>query len=119
VVFFGACLIAIVFQLFRRKPTVVFGHSGVLDIRLGVGLIPWRDIASVSILAVRRQRLIALSLRDEESYRLRSPIWRRVLIYISDAMNYPAFTIAFAGLRPGLDEAYAFLLKTLPARAGT
>jgi hypothetical protein len=117
-VFFALALVVILLQLFRRGPTVTIGESGVLDRRLGVGLIPWQDISSVSITRVRNQRFISLWLRNDEQYLSRIPTWRRVASRLSDRMGISPFTMQFHGLSPGLDDAYALLRSKLPERAG-
>jgi hypothetical protein len=118
VVFFGLCLVAILFQLFRRGPTVIIDEVGVLDRRLGIGPIPWQDISSVSITQVKRQRFISLWLRNEDDYLSRVPVWRRKLAQANQAMGFSPFSIAFTGLTPGLDEAYTRLRARVPERAG-
>jgi len=118
VVFFGLCLVAILFQLFRRGPTVTIDELGVLDRRLGIGPIPWQDISSVSVTQIKRQRFIALWLRNEDDYLSRVPAWRRKLVQANRAMGFSPFCIAFTGLTPGLDEAYARFRARVPERAG-
>jgi len=116
--FAGLALVVILLQLFRRSPTVVIDDSGVLDRRLGVGLIPWQDISSVSITQISNQRFISLWLRDDERYRSRASPWRRGAIRLSQRMGFSPFKMQFRGLTPGLEDAYAILRSRLPERAG-
>jgi hypothetical protein len=118
VAFFGLYLISILLQVFRHGPTVVIDELGVLDRRMGVGRIPWGDIASVSVAQVRRQRLISLWLRNEEQYLSQASAWRRNLALANRGLGFSLFCMSFNGLTPGLDEAYARLTARVPERAG-
>jgi hypothetical protein len=118
VAFFVLCFLAILLQLFRRGPTVVIDELGVFDQRMGIGRIPWGDIASVSIAQVRRQRFISLWLRNEELYLSQVPNWRRGVAAANRALGFSPFCMSFAGLTPGLDEAYARLRARVPERGG-
>jgi cbb3-type cytochrome oxidase subunit 3 len=119
VAFFSLCFVAILFQLFRRGPTVVIDELGVFDRRMGVGRISWQDIASVSVSKVRRQRFISLWLRNEEQYLSQcSAASRRALAAANRALGFSPFCMSFTGLTPGLDDAYARLKARVPERAG-
>jgi hypothetical protein len=115
------CIFVLVFplsQLFRRGPTVVIDETGVLDLRLGVGPISWEDISSVSVARVSHQRLLILWLRNEERYRSRLPAWKAALSRMSERVGFAPFSINFAGLTPGVDEAYARLRTRVPEHTG-
>jgi hypothetical protein len=118
VAFFGLCFAAILFQLFRRGPTVVIDELGVFDRRMGVGPIPWEEIASVSAADVKRQRLISLWLRNEEPYLSRASAWRRRLAAANRALGFSPFCMSFTGLTPGFDEAYGRLKARVTERVG-
>jgi len=117
VAFFSLCFVAILFQLFRQGPTVVIDEIGVFDRRLGVGRIPWEDIASVSVAQVKSQRIISLWLRNEDRYLSQSSAWRRRLAAANRALGFSPFCMSFTGLTPGFDEAYGRLKRRLPERA--
>ena len=118
VAFFGAALLAILFQLFRRRPTVIIDDSGVMDTRLGVGYIAWEDIASISVADIHRQRFISLWLRDEAKFLSRTSRSKRLLRRANRALGFSPFSLSFAGLSPGLNEVYDVLRSRLPERAG-
>jgi hypothetical protein len=119
VAFFGLCFVAILFQLFRQGPTVVIDEFGVFDRRLGVGPIPWEDIASVSAAQVKSQRLILLWLRNEDQYLSHVSAWRHRLAAANRALGFSPFCMSFTGLTPGFDEAYGRLRARVPERART
>jgi hypothetical protein len=118
VVFFGLAAVVIPLQLLRRGPVVIIDDSGVLDRRLGVGLIPWQDISSVSITQIRNQRFISLWLRNEGQYLSHWPAWKRAGSGVSERLGVSPFSMQFKTLTPGLDEAYARLKENVPERAG-
>jgi|SRR5579883_3266713 len=116
---FCACILVLpLLQLLRRGPTVVIDDSGVLDLRLGVGAIAWDDISSVSVTRLGNQRCISLWLRNEERYLSRVSALSAWLSRAGGAEGLSPFRIKFAGLTPGLDEAYARLRTRLPERTG-
>ena len=117
-VFFTLCLIAILFQLFRRVPTVVIDDLGVLDRRMRIGRISWDDISSVSVQQVRSTHFVSLWLRNEEQYLSHSPNGMRILGRINREMGFSPFSMSFVGLTPGWDDAYARISARISVRAG-
>ncbi len=112
-------LVFLLLQLLRRGPTVVIDDSGVLDVRLGVGTIAWGDISSVSITQLGHQRCISLWLRNEDQYLSRASSLSASLSRFGEQVEgLSPFRLKFAGLTPGLDEAYARLRTRIPERAG-
>lgn len=108
------CLYVIGFQLMRRGPIVTIDQQGILDVRNGLGLIPWSDIRD---LRVSRQRIrsnrgierIGIYLVDPTPYLLRLPGWKRALTQFGLRQGMPVAEISFVGLTPGIKEAVAFL----------
>jgi hypothetical protein len=117
VAFFGLCFVAILSQLFRHGPTIVIDELGVFDRRMGLGRIPWGDIASVSVAEIKSQRLISLWLRNEALYLSQGSAWRRKLAAANRALGFSPFCVSFTGLTPGFDEAYTRLKARVPERA--
>jgi hypothetical protein len=117
-VFFALGTVVIPLRLLRRGPVVIIDDAGVLDRRLGVGLIPWQDISSVSISQIRNQRFISLWLRNEEHYLSRWPTWRRAGSGLSEGLGVSPFSMQFRTLTPSLDDAYARLKQYVTEHAG-
>jgi hypothetical protein len=111
-------LVVLLSQLVRREPTIVIDDSGVFDRRLGVGPILWGDISSIAITSIGHQRWISVGVRNQEQYLSRVSAISAWLSRVGEKEGLSAFRLSFAGLTPGVDEAYAYLKSKLPERTG-
>ncbi len=109
VAFFGLGFVVFPVMFLRRGPQVVLSDEGFEDKRLKVGLIPWRDIRSVSVGSVNSAKFLCLELQDPDKYLSRLPRWKRSLARTNTALGFSAVTISFSGLSPGLKEVEAYL----------
>jgi hypothetical protein len=107
--FFGLGFIAFPIMMFRRGPQLVIDDAGIEDRRQKMGVIRWEDIRSLSIGSVSSAKFLCVELTDPEKYLSRVPRWRRALASMNPKMGFPEVTISFSGLRPGLEEVWAFL----------
>jgi hypothetical protein len=117
VVFFGLGFVVFPIMAFRQGPQVIIDEEGILDRRMKkIGVIPWKDIRSLSLGEVNSAAFLCVNLVDREKYVSRFPRWYGPLFAMNQAMGFPGLTISFAGLRPGLKEVWEYLQVT--RRAG-
>jgi hypothetical protein len=105
--------------LFSNRPVLVLDENGINDARLGLGSIPWGDIASVSATVVKGRSFIQLWLRDDNAYRQRLSLGRRVMCRINTIFGYSRFQISLSFLTPGYDSVYAYINRYVPRRSDT
>ena len=106
--FFGLGLVAIPVMFFRTGPQVIINDDGIDDRRCKLGVIPWDDIRSVSIRSVNSTKFLCIDLVEPEKYVERLPRFAQSLTRASKVLGFPAFTIGFSGLTPGLNEAFEY-----------
>lgn len=111
-----SCLYVVAFQLLRRGAIVTIDGEGILDVRNGLGLIPWADIRDLRLVRRRfrtgKQRGIydiGIDLANPAPYLLRLPGWKRRLTTFGLRQGMPFAEISFLGLTPGVKEAVAYL----------
>jgi hypothetical protein len=114
--FFGACILAIAFQLWRRKPIVAIDAEGIRVARGGHKPVAWSQVESVAIGATSGQRFLCIELCDEAAYVAQLPRLRQMFVKANRSLGFPALSISFNGLTPGLDEACAYIEALLRAR---
>lgn len=107
--FFGLGFIAFTVMFFRAGPQVVINDEGIEDRRHRIGIIRWEDIRSLSIGSVNSAKFLCVEVTDPGRYVSRLPRWGRSLTAASEALGFPALTIGFSGLSPGLKEVWAYL----------
>ncbi|MCL2716526.1 MAG: hypothetical protein FWD68_18670 [Alphaproteobacteria bacterium] len=67
--FFGACGIILLFQLFDRKTAYVLNESGInYKSRFSAWNVPWSDILGARIEQIFSQKMIVIELRNPEKY---------------------------------------------------
>jgi hypothetical protein len=107
--FFGLGFIAIPLRFFRSGPQVVINEEGIDDRRLIIGVIRWSDIRSLSIRSLNSVKFLCIELVEPEKYLARLPRWRRSLEWTNEILGFPAMTIGFTGLSPGIDQVWEFI----------
>ncbi|MCI0595271.1 MAG: hypothetical protein L0Z48_01870 [candidate division Zixibacteria bacterium] len=107
--FFGLGFIALPVMFFRTGPQVVINDQGIEDRRQKIGVIRWEDIRSLSIGSVNSAKFLCIEVADPERYLSRMPRWWRWMRAANKALGFPALTIGFSGLSPGLKEVWAYL----------
>jgi hypothetical protein len=108
VVFFGLCLPEGARQMFRTGPAVVLNENGIQDFRRSLS-INWRDVESLWIGCYRSQRFLCVEVNDETVHLAQMPVHQRLMAKANQSFGFPAITIAFAGVTPGLDEVWAYI----------
>jgi len=108
-------------QVFRSGPTLTISDAGIDDQRLGVGLIPWRDVAAISVVRLGnsvsgRFPVIELHLKDEAAYLRKWPIWRRAGVPLARAMGTAPFNMNLAWLTPGFALVFEYMKKYVEVR---
>ena len=64
VVVFGLCAISGIFLLLGPREQVVIDDRGIFYPRRSPDILPWSEIDTISVTAVRRQRFLSVKLRD-------------------------------------------------------
>ena len=107
--FFGLGLIGLPLMFFRTGPQIVIGDDGIEDRRLKIGIIRWQDVRSLSIGSVNSVKFLCVEVLYTEKYISRLPRWKRLLAGANSALGFPALTIGFTGLSPGIKAVWAYL----------
>ena len=82
----------------RRGPRITLDTTGVHDRTLGVGVIPWSDIARVEPYGVAQQGFVGLHLHDAAPYLARASVVKRLLARLNAGSGFPAFSVNLAGV---------------------
>jgi len=112
--FFGLCFLIIVRSLFKKGPAFIVNEKGIEDFQSKWGLVPWADIVYVTIGVINRQRFLCVEVEDPNSYLSRIPVWQRFLINANKSLGFPAITISFNTLTPGLNEVWDYIKLNHP-----
>ena len=109
VVFFGTCLLAIVYSALLGGLAIVFDGAGIHDKRLGIGIIPWGDIEQCRVARVQNTAFLSLSLRYPEPYLSRLSPLKRIMSRSNQRLGFGHVSISFSGLKPGIDTAVDYI----------
>ena len=114
VAFFGLCGISALFHVVRASPAVVINHRGIVDnaSALGVGLVPWENIAEVREYRVQNQVFLGIIPRNLDQVLLNQPAWKRAAIRANLRLGAAPMNIPQATLRMPVAE----LLREIEVR---
>lgn len=76
-----------------RSPCVVLDSEGILDTRLKVGLISWRDIRKPYLFTHEGSDYVCLELHNANLYKERMPAWGKVSRALEATSGLPPFAI--------------------------
>jgi hypothetical protein len=116
VAFFGLGFVVFPIMAFRTGPQVIIDEEGIHDRRMKIGVIPWQDIAGLSIGSVHSAKFLCVDLVDREKYVSRFPRWNGPLFAVNQSFGIQGLTISFSGLHPGLKEVWLYLQATRGVR---
>ena len=116
VVFFGLGVFVIGRQLFRRGPVIVLDSLSITDYRLPDGPLFWDQIRSIWVGSVRSAKFLCIELKDPDLFLSQWSAKRRAIAKANAALGFPAVTISFSGLSPGIEEALTYLRSTHSAK---
>ncbi len=116
IMFFGACTLMGVRQLFDNRPRLVIDDSGVWDRTLEVGVIEWPDIRGAFIKTMSGHAFVCLELRDPVKYTSRlSPIVRRT-VSLNQSLGFTDLSLNVAGTDLSADRVLEIILQELARR---
>jgi hypothetical protein len=95
--------------LLRPNPQVVIDEAGIWDRRFGTDVIPWAQIVLIEPHWVLSHAALILHLSDERAVLRTVPPLRRLALQVNRVLGRRPFTIDFANLTPGIDDAIAFI----------
>jgi hypothetical protein len=101
---FGAAFLFTVWQIGRMEPVLVIDAAGIDYRTLGIGVVPWDEVADVGIGEIRGQKFLCITLLDETPYAARISWYRRQLARANAAMGFPLLTITMKGMNRTLDD---------------
>jgi len=113
IVFFGACSIVGVMQIFDSRPRLIIDDQGVLDRTLRCGKIPWSDILDARLQTISDQPFICLDLRDEERYLKAISPTRRALVSANRALGFSAFSLNLSQLDADPHEVFELVSRNI------
>ncbi len=82
-------------RLLRHEPSVVIDDEGLHD-RASIvagGLIRWREIAGVTVFAVRKRTMVGIVLKDNDKFLAQFGPLRKLLYKVNLAMGFPLVAI--------------------------
>jgi hypothetical protein len=104
--FFGLCGAYGVMKLFDSRPGLILDSAGLTDnsSAFAVGRVAWNEIRDIRVLSIRRQKFLALIVRDPGKYLRRGNSARQYVKTKSFEMTGSPVTIASNALSVGFDE---------------
>jgi hypothetical protein len=116
VAFFGLGTVPIAKSLLQGGTRVTFDQTGIHDLRIKGDPFTWNEISYLAIAEVHSQKFLSIYLHAEEQRISKLSAWAQKLCRLNQAMGLSAFNISFAGLTPGLDEAWEYVQTFHPEK---
>lgn len=111
ILFFGAGVLVFAWQLVDARPRLVINEQGINDRTLGIGMIPWSEIAGAYVNSINNIDFICLVLRNPEEYRSRLSPVKRFMSPANRALGCTDFIINLAGINVPTPAIFELILK--------
>jgi hypothetical protein len=98
-----------------RRPRLILDENGLFDRRLGLGIIRWEDIEGAFLGSYARVDFIGLSLRNEDEYRRRLLIVRRLLYSANRPLGFPYFLVNLGAIEVASEEILESIMERCAA----
>ncbi len=106
IIFFGICAAFLIHKLFDTKPGMIIDDKGLIDNSSGSasGYIFWNDIENISVMEIRRQKLILLHIKNPQDYISRQKsLFKRKNMALCNKMYGTPLSITANGLKITFD----------------
>jgi hypothetical protein len=117
VVIFGLGALNFAAYIFASRPRILINDEGVLDGTLGVGVIPWSDIADAHVKQIAGNNFICLELRDEQKWLSRLNSLRRAMTSANKAPGFTALNVNLSGLDVDATEVHEVIMRMIDANS--
>jgi hypothetical protein len=97
-VMFGFFALYALRQLLRRGPRLVLSPAGFEAADLGIGVVPWADVAEVQAFGSPQAPFIAFRVPDADAYLRRMPWYPRSMVRLLRASGLPMFSLNLIGV---------------------
>ncbi len=111
IVFFGACSLVCVWQIFDSRPRLTVDDEGVLDRTLGVGIVRWEDIEGAYKRSIASNDFICLRLRNTADYLARLSKVKQAMTSANEALGFTPLSINLSGIHGMTDQVLELILK--------
>ncbi|MDU0372445.1 STM3941 family protein [Hymenobacter endophyticus] len=111
IAFFGTGVLVGIRQLLDSRPRLQITDEGILDRTLGVGLIPWADIADAYVRSINQENFICLALHNEDEYVQRLSPLKRKLAGANSALGFTMLSVNLSGVDLNPEQLLEYILK--------
>ncbi|UVI30804.1 STM3941 family protein [Paenibacillus spongiae] len=113
ILFFGLCLIYVLYRLLNKKPSIVLDDQGIMDDSsyIGGGLLRWDQIEEIMLYDFMGQRFIGLKLVDTQAFLTQQSGLKKVLIKLNRGMVKAPVNISQQGVTMPLGELYVQMME--------
>jgi hypothetical protein len=111
IIFSGLGIPIILWQLIDSRPRIVLNENGILDRTLGVGLIPWAEIAGAYIVSIWSNDFICLRLHNPNMWVNNLSLFKRLLVKANIALGCTEINLNLSGVKADASQVLELILK--------
>jgi hypothetical protein len=111
ILFFGACALVGLWQLFDSRPRIILDDEGIFDRSLGPGKIPWGRIEGAYIQSIHGTEFICLQLLDADRHLQNLSAGKRALVELNAQLGFTPISLNLSGTNANAAELLEIILK--------
>ena len=100
-------------QIFDSRPRLILDEDGVIDRRLGVGKIFWKDIKGLSVRTAYKNDCVCLYMDEDSNQRYLSNASsiKRKLLTANVALGWPPLNLELSGIKGSTEEIFQAIVQ--------
>ncbi len=102
-------------QIFDSRPRLILDENGVIDRRLGVGKIFWKDIKGLSVRTAYKNDCVCLEMDEDSNQRYLSNVssFKRKLLTANVALGWPLLNLNLSGVNVSTEEIFQTIVQRI------
>jgi len=116
IIFFGLLAVFCIKKIFDNRPALIFNDLGFDDRSslFSAGFVLWKDVRSISVLEIRKQRMIMLELNNPEKYiQNQNNFFKKQIVKMNFKLYGAHLSLSSKVLNINFDELYEQLNKRI------
>ncbi len=111
--FFFLAIPIFLWQIFDSRPRLILDENGVIDRRLGVGKIFWKDIKGLSVRTVYKNDFVCLYTDEDSNQRYLSNVSsiKRKLLTANVALGWPPLNLELSGIKGSTEDIFQAIVQ--------
>jgi hypothetical protein len=111
IIFFGSGIPLFIKKISESKPRLIINDQGIFDRTLGIGTIPWGEVAGAFVKSIQGNDFICLELRNPQIWSQQLSSIRKAAASANKALGFTEFSLNLSGAAADTTAIHELIIK--------